>query len=70
VQKDESLVRPAIVCEDLERSYRQMARDKTREAEALEWVEGTVGDRPEEPVFPGHAGEVQGGHYNQTDTAG
>lgn len=24
--------------------YRQMAADKRREAEALEWVEGTVGD--------------------------
>ena len=29
---------------DLESEYRDMARDEVREAEALEWAEGTIGD--------------------------
>lgn len=29
---------------DLDAEYRQMAQDEQREAEALEWAEGTVGD--------------------------
>ncbi len=29
---------------ELEESYRQMAQDKEREAEALEWAEATIGD--------------------------
>jgi len=29
---------------DLEAAYQQMANDETREAEALDWKEGTVGD--------------------------
>ena len=40
----ESLVRPHLVGTDLEASYRQMAADEAREAEALEWAEGTIGD--------------------------
>jgi hypothetical protein len=40
----ESLVRPYVVGKDLEVAYRQMARDESREAEALEWSEATVGD--------------------------
>ena len=44
----ESLVRPYVVGEDLERAYRQMARDEAREAEALEWAEATVGDVADE----------------------
>jgi hypothetical protein len=40
----ESLVRPYVVSKDLELAYRQMAQDEIREREALEWVEGTVGD--------------------------
>lgn len=29
--------------EEIEASYREMAADKEREAEALEWIEGTLG---------------------------
>ncbi len=44
----ETLVRPFVVGKDLESAYRQMARDEAREAEALEWAEGTVGDVADE----------------------
>lgn len=30
--------------EELENSYREMAADEEAEAEALEWIEGTMGD--------------------------
>jgi hypothetical protein len=30
--------------EDLESAYQQMAKDETRESEALEWAEATIGD--------------------------
>jgi len=40
----EELVRPYVVDQDLAAAYRQMAEDEAREAEALEWVEATVGD--------------------------
>jgi predicted CopG family antitoxin len=40
----ESLVRPHVIGKDLELAYQQMAREETREAEALEWAEATVGD--------------------------
>ena len=40
----ESLVRPYVVGEDLERAYQKMAREESREAEALEWAEATMGD--------------------------
>jgi hypothetical protein len=30
---------------DLETAYQEMARDEAREAEALEWSEGLLGDR-------------------------
>jgi len=40
----ESLIRPHLISEDLESAYRQMAEDESREAEALEWAEATVGD--------------------------
>jgi predicted CopG family antitoxin len=40
----ESLVRPYVVGKDLDIAYRRMAQDEAREAEALEWSEGTVGD--------------------------
>src|SRR5580692_5904889 len=39
----ESLVKPYVVGKDLEIAYQQMARDESREAEALEWAEDTVG---------------------------
>ncbi len=44
----ESLVRPHVIGKDLEVGYEQMAQDEAREAEALEWAEGTVGDVADE----------------------
>ena len=40
----ESLILPQLRGLDLESGYRQMADDETREAEALEWAEATIGD--------------------------
>ena len=40
----ERLVRPHVERSHLEAAYQQMAADERREAEALEWAEGTVGD--------------------------
>lgn len=40
----ESLVRPYVIGKDLDIAYRAMAKDETREAEALEWAEATLGD--------------------------
>lgn len=34
----------------LEAAYREMAADKLREREALEWAEALVGDVSEEPL--------------------
>ena len=45
----ESLVRPHVIPQDLEAAYKQMAQDETREAEALEWSEATIGDVSGEP---------------------
>ncbi len=44
----ESLVRPHVLRDDLNAAYRAMAADEAREAEALEWAEGTVGDVADE----------------------
>jgi hypothetical protein len=44
----ESLVRPHVIGKDLELAYQQMALEETREAEALEWAETTVGDIADE----------------------
>lgn len=44
----EGLVRPHVLPKDLDRAYREMARDEAREAEALEWSEATVGDVADE----------------------
>jgi hypothetical protein len=44
----ESLIRPHIVGLDLESAYRQMAKDESREREALEWSEATIGDSDNE----------------------
>jgi predicted CopG family antitoxin len=44
----ESLVRPHVVDKDLEAAYRQMAGEEAREADALEWVEMTIGDVADE----------------------
>lgn len=40
----EELVRPHVVKNDLYDAYRNMAADRVREAEALEWGEATCGD--------------------------
>lgn len=40
----ESLVLPQLGGVDLDSAYQQMATDKTREAEALEWAEAVIGD--------------------------
>lgn len=38
----ESLVRPHVVADtDLEAAYREMAADRAREEEALEWIEAS-----------------------------
>ncbi|MEP7341796.1 MAG: hypothetical protein ABI977_28950 [Acidobacteriota bacterium] len=39
----ESLARPYVLQADQEAAYRRMAQDEEREAEALEWIEGTIG---------------------------
>ena len=44
----ESLVRPHVVKSDLDEEYRQMAQDKEREAEALEWANALIGDVADE----------------------
>jgi len=40
----EELVRPHVVHPNLESAYAQMAKDKKREDEALEWAETTFKD--------------------------
>jgi len=40
----EELVRPHVVKENMYAAYEEMAADKVRESEALEWAEGTLGD--------------------------
>ena len=40
----EDLVRPHVIEADLEAGYAAMAADTEREAEALEWSEGLIGD--------------------------
>jgi predicted CopG family antitoxin len=40
----ERLARPHIVPQDIEDSYREMAADRAREQEALEWSEGVIAD--------------------------
>ncbi len=40
----EELVRPHVIGTDLEAGYQAMAADEAREAEALEWIEATIGD--------------------------
>lgn len=41
------LVRPHVLKSDLEASYRAMAADEAREAEALEWSDALIGDADE-----------------------
>jgi len=40
----EDLIRPHVADTSLDEGYRQMACDKTREAEALEWCNALAGD--------------------------
>lgn len=40
----EDLVRPHVVKRELYAAYQEMAADEVREAEALDWIEGTLGD--------------------------
>jgi len=44
----EDLVRPHVVRPDLEAGYAQMAKDRQREDEAMEWAEATIGDAARE----------------------
>jgi len=44
----EGLVRPYVIGKDLDLAYREMAQEESREAEALEWSEATVGDVADE----------------------
>jgi len=44
----ESLVRPHVVQQALESAYRAMAEEESREREALEWSEATLGDVADE----------------------
>lgn len=37
-----------VARKNLDVAYEEMARDEAREAQALEWVEATVGDVPDE----------------------
>jgi predicted CopG family antitoxin len=40
----EELVRPHVIKHELESAYKEMASDRVREKEALEWSEATFGD--------------------------
>jgi len=40
----EDLARPHVVKRKLEASYREMASEESREADALAWAEATIGD--------------------------
>jgi len=44
----EQLVRPHVVRPKLDSGYKQMAQDKAREEEALEWAEATFRDSAHE----------------------
>ena len=45
----EALVRPHVIGAELEESYRLMAQDEEREAQAHDWIEGTIADVADEP---------------------
>jgi hypothetical protein len=54
----EDVVRPHVLIEDeadedLEADYREMAADRAREEEALEWLEGLPGDSSAPPQATG-----------------
>ena len=43
------LAKPHVVGQDLSSGYAAMAADEAREAEAVSWSEGTLGDVADEP---------------------
>ncbi len=43
------LARPHVTAQGLESAYAEMAGEEAREAEALEWSEGLIGDLANEP---------------------
>jgi hypothetical protein len=43
------LARPHVTAQGLESAYADMANEEVREAEALEWSEGLIGDLANEP---------------------
>ncbi len=45
----EKLARPHLIDADVEKAYAEMAADEAREAEALEWSEGLIGDVGHDP---------------------
>jgi predicted CopG family antitoxin len=45
----ERLVRPHVIEDDLDAGYAALAADEEAEAEAIEWIEGTMGDVGDEP---------------------
>ena len=45
----EDLARPHVVRSNLEAAYAEMAKDKKREKEAMEWAEATFRDVADEP---------------------
>lgn len=44
----ENLARPHVMSQDLAAAYRDMANDKDREDEAMEWAEATTNDTAHE----------------------
>ncbi len=44
----EELVRPHVVKKNMYAAYKEMAADRIRESEALDWAEGAVGDLSDE----------------------
>lgn len=46
----EELVRPHVIRPNLELAYAEMAKDKKREKEAMEWAENTFKDTVHEAV--------------------
>ena len=45
----EDLVRPHVMDQDLDAAYQELAQDKERESEALEWAEALIGDASGDP---------------------
>ncbi|HZX86113.1 MAG TPA: hypothetical protein VFF19_21260 [Reyranella sp.] len=43
------LARPHVVDDDLLAAYRQMSQDRSREAEAEDWIEGLIEDASPQP---------------------